>query len=198
MPADLPYFFAAKNTITAWHREFQNVFRVLYFQQMPSKFRGRIPYLVMASAVVLLDLWTKSLIHNRLALHESFPVIDGLFDITYVRNTGVAFGIFSSIDSSLKAAILSLFTLTAAVLVVIYSVRSPQGNRLLQSSLALILGGALGNLYDRATNGYVIDFMDVYAGSYHWPAFNVADAAISFGVLLLALEIYRNEIAGRA
>ncbi len=137
------------------------------------------------------------MIQNRFDLNESVPVIDGLFNITYVRNTGVAFGIFSSISSPAKSLLLSVFTAFAAVVVVTYSVRSPARNRLLQVALALILGGALGNLYDRIAYGYVVDFLEFYVRTYHWPSFNVADSAISIGVLLLALEIIRNETPNR-
>jgi signal peptidase II len=95
--------------------------------------------------------------------------------------------------------LLSVFTVFAAAVVVTYSVRSSTKNRLLQISLALILGGALGNLYDRISYGYVVDFIEIYVRTYHWPAFNVADSAISVGVVLLALEIFRsNETPGRA
>ena len=94
--------------------------------------------------------------------------------------------------------LLSLFTAIAAVVVVVYSVRSPVRNRLLQVALGFILGGALGNLYDRVSYGYVIDFLEIYLRSYHWPAFNIADSAISVGVVLLAFEIIRNEATSRA
>src|SRR5204863_9580358 len=96
-----------------------------------------------------------------------------------------------------KSLLLSAFTAVAAVVVITYSLRSPVGNRLLQFALALILGGALGNLYDRIAYGYVVDFLELYAGAYHWPSFNVADSAISTGVVLLAIEIIRNEVPGR-
>ena len=148
-------------------------------------------------ATLITDRWTKTLIRNRFDLNESISVIDGFFNITYVRNTGVAFGIFSSISSPAKSALLSLFTAFAAAVVITYSVRSPAHNRLLQIALSLILGGALGNLYDRLAYGYVVDFLELYAGSYHWPSFNVADAAISTGVVLLAIEIIRNEAPAR-
>src|SRR5207342_179458 len=118
------------------------------FPKMPSKFQARLPYLFLVILTLCLDRWTKSLIQNRFSLNESVSVIDGLFNITYVRNTGVAFGIFSSISSPSKSILLSLFTAIAAVVVVIYSVRSPVRNRLLQVALGFILGGALGNLYD--------------------------------------------------
>ncbi len=164
---------------------------------MSFKLQGRLPYLLLVAATLLLDRWTKALIQNRFDLNESIPVIDGFFNITYVRNTGVAFGIFSSVSSPAKSVLLSVFTAFAAAVVITYSVRSPARNRLLQVALGLILGGALGNLYDRLAYGYVVDFLEFYAGNYHWPSFNVADSAISTGVILLALEIIRNEAPSR-
>jgi signal peptidase II len=157
------------------------------------KLQGRFPYLLLVAATLLLDRWTKVFIQKRFDLNESVSVIDGFFNITYVRNTGVAFGIFSSISSPAKSVLLSVFTAFAAVIVVTYSVRSPARNRLLQVALGLILGGALGNLYDRLAYGYVVDFLEFYAGTYHWPSFNIADSAISTGVALLAFEIIRSE-----
>jgi signal peptidase II len=165
---------------------------------MPSRFQGRWPYLLLVVATLALDRWTKAWILNRFELNESVPVIDGLFNITYVRNTGVAFGILSSISSPVKSLLLSLFTAFAAIVVVVYSLRSPVQNRLLQTALALILGGAIGNLFDRIAYGYVVDFLEFYFRTYHWPSFNIADSAISIGVALLALEIIRNEIPHRA
>jgi signal peptidase II len=165
---------------------------------MTSKLKGRLPYLILVAAVVIFDRWTKALIQNRFDLNESASVIDGFFNITYVRNTGVAFGIFSSISAPAKSLLLSIFTALAAIVVVTYSVRSPAGNRLLQIALSLILGGALGNLYDRIAFGYVVDFLEFYVGAYHWPSFNIADSAITVGVVLLAFEIIRNETPGTA
>src|SRR4051794_14678634 len=124
---------------------------------MSFRVQGRLPYLFLVIATLVMDRWTKVLIESKFGLNESTSVIDGFFDITYVRNTGVAFGIFSSISSPAKSVLLSLFTACAAVLVIAYSVRSPVRNRLLQIALALVLGGALGNLYDRLTYGYVVD-----------------------------------------
>lgn len=173
--------------------------RVLYFfRYMMLKIKARMPYLVLVAGIIVLDRWTKWLIHNRFDLNESTSLIDGLFDITYVQNTGVAFGIFSSIASPVKATLLSVFTAVAALIVIVYSVRRSALDRLLQLALALILGGALGNLYDRITLGYVIDFLDFYVGTHHWPTFNVADSAISVGVMMLAWEIFRHEAPGRA
>ena len=160
---------------------------------MTSKLQGRLPYFLLVAATVILDRWTKALIQSRFELNESVTLVDGFFNITYVRNTGIAFGIFSAISSSAKSMVLSAFAALAAVLVIAYSFRTPLRDRLLHVALALILGGALGNLYDRLAYGYVVDFLEFYVGNYHWPSFNVADSAISTGVLLLAVEIIRNE-----
>ena len=164
---------------------------------MASRLKGRLPYFVIVITILALDRWTKSLIQSRLDLNDSISVIDGFFNITYVRNTGVAFGVFSSISSPVKSIILSGFAMLAAALVIAYSFRTPLRNRLLQVALALILSGALGNLYDRLAYGYVVDFLEFYVRSYSWPSFNVSDSAISIGVILLAIEITRNEAPGR-
>src|SRR5438034_3333565 len=164
---------------------------------MASKFQARLPYLILVVFTLFLDRWTKSVIQSRFSLNESISVIDDFFNITYVRNTGVAFGIFSSISSPAKSVLLSVFTALAATLVTVYSARTSTRNRLLQVALGLILGGALGNLYDRLAYGYVNDFLEFYIGNYHWPSFNIADSAISIGVVLLTIEVIRNEAPGR-
>src|SRR5712691_12400758 len=99
---------------------------------MPFKIQGRLPYIVLVAGTLALDRWTKALIQRRFDLNESISVIDGFFNITYVRNTGVAFGIFSSISSPAKSVLLWLFTAFADAVVITYSVRSPARNRLLQ------------------------------------------------------------------
>src|SRR5262245_47870382 len=109
---------------------------------MSSNLQGRLRYLFLVVGTLVLDRWTKAWVQKRFDLNESISVIDGFFNITYVQNTGVAFGIFSSISSPAKSLLLSVFTAFAAVVVVAYSVRSPVRNRLLQIALALILGGA--------------------------------------------------------
>ena len=169
----------------------------MIFKRMPFGLQGRLPYLALVASILLLDRWTKALIQKRFDLNESISVIDGFFNITYVRNTGVAFGIFDPLSLPAKSVVLSVFTAFAAVVVITYSVRSPLRNRLLQFALALILGGALGNLFDRVAYGYVVDFLEFYVRAYHWPSFNVADSTISIGVVLLALEIIRNEAPSR-
>src|SRR5262245_47986745 len=137
---------------------------------MSFTFQGRLPYLFLARVTLVLDRWTQASVQSRFDPNESATVIDGFFNITYVRNTGVAFGIFSSISLPAKTFLLSLFTAFAAVIVIAYSVRNPAGHRLLQVALALILGGALGNLYDRIAYGYAVGCLEFYIRTCHWPS----------------------------
>jgi signal peptidase II len=155
-------------------------------------------YLGFAAVVLFLDRISKSAIASRFNLGQPVTVIDGLFNITYVQNTGVAFGILSSVSSPVKVFLLCLVAAVAAVAVIVFSLRSDARNRLLQGALCLILAGALGNLYDRINYSYVIDFLEFHARNYYWPSFNVADTAISVGVILLAWEMFRHETPGRA
>jgi signal peptidase II len=158
---------------------------------MAVKFLGRLPYVLLVLFVLLLDRWTKWLIDTRLLLNQTIAVIDGFFNITYVRNTGVAFGILDPFQSSMKSTVLSILTVGAIIAVIAYSWRIPLTQKLLQVALSLILAGALGNLYDRISYGYVIDFVEIYFRNYRWPSFNIADAAITTGVAFLAIEMFR-------
>jgi len=161
---------------------------------MTSKFKSRFPYVVLVFAIIGLDRWTKWLVQTRLVLNQTIPIIDAFFNITYVRNTGVAFGILDPVSLPLKSTVLAVLTLVAITGVLVYSWRTPANQTLLQAALSLILAGALGNLYDRVVYGYVIDFIEVYYRTYRWPSFNVADSAITTGVGLLVLQIFRKDI----
>ena len=160
---------------------------------------GRSPYLWIAGVVVALDQVTKALVDDFMALHESRPIVEGLVRLTYVQNRGAAFGILSEADLPYQSVLFSVVSLLAAARASrLYAWRLPVQSRLPQTALALVMGGAVGNLIDRARLGYVIDFVDVYWGPHHWPAFNVADSAITVGVALLVLDILRNPQPGRA
>jgi signal peptidase II len=126
-------------------------------------------------------------------VHQSRTVITDVFDLTYVRNSGAAFGLFASVDSSLKAILLNSVAVIVFLVVSAYALRSSHKSVRLQVGLALILGGAVGNLLDRVRFGYVVDFLDFSLSGHHWPAFNVADSAICIGVGLLFLDMLRNE-----
>jgi len=163
-----------------------------------SAMAGRRPYVLLVLAVVVLDQVTKVLVDRFLELHESRPVMDGLIHLTYVRNRGAAFGILSEAGLPYQSGLFALVSLAALLAIGLYAWRIPASSRLPQGALALIMGGALGNLVDRTRLGYVIDFVDVFWGPHHWPAFNVADSCISVGVALLILDIVRAPGADRA
>jgi signal peptidase II len=160
---------------------------------MTSKLKSRLPYIVLILLILGLDRWTKWLIHTRLLLNQTILIVDGFFNITYVRNTGVAFGILDAVSLPMKSTVLAILTSAAIAGVFIYSWRTPISQRLLHVSLSLILAGALGNLYDRLHYGFVIDFIDLYFRDFRWPSFNVADSAITLGVGLLALQLFHKD-----
>ena len=137
--------------------------------------------------VLVLDQATKLYIDRTMRLFQSIPVIDNLFSITYMRNKGAAFSFLA--DFSLRRPFFVLVSLVAVV-AILYAYRKLRADqRFAAFSLALILSGAVGNLIDRLRLGEVIDFLDVYWQSHHWPAFNVADSAICVGVFLLAVDM---------
>jgi signal peptidase II len=149
--------------------------------------RGKWSYLLLSLAVLALDQWTKWMVEQRLPEHASIPVIPGVFHLTHVRNTGVAFGLFASPGATSALPLLVLGMLAMAV-VGLYFWQTPRSSPLVLAALALVLGGAVGNLLDRLCAGAVTDFLGVFIGSYRWPDFNVADSAISVGLTVLVLE----------
>ncbi len=153
-------------------------------------------YLLLSVAVLALDQWTKWLVETRLPEHVAYPVIPGLLNFTHVTNTGIAFGLFASGGDLLGTLLLTALGMTGLGLLFWYFVKTPPVHRLMLASLALILGGAVGNLADRVAAGKVTDFVDFYFGTYHWYTFNVADSAITIGILLMALEMVRPAGAG--
>lgn len=151
----------------------------------------RIPYLVLSVAVVVSDAWTKWLVATRIDLHESITLVPDFLQLVHVRNTGAAFGIGANADSRFVPLLLNLGAIGVFIVVVAYAFRAAITDRVLQTGLHLILGGAIGNLIDRFRLGYVVDFVDVFVKSHHWPAFNVADSAICIGIALLFLDMRR-------
>jgi signal peptidase II len=146
-------------------------------------------HFLIAFLVVLLDRATKWVVAHDISLHDGIQVIPGFFRITHVENRGAAFGLFADSPSQWKVAMLVLFSLVALVVVSALLWRNSHSMTTTGIGLALILGGALGNLWDRLMNGRVVDFLLFYVGQYQWPAFNVADSAIVVGAGLLVVEI---------
>jgi signal peptidase II len=144
--------------------------------------------LVPALIVVVLDQLTKAMVVADMGLHQSISLIDGFLALTYVRNTGAAFGIFAGQAAALRVPML-LAVAVLALGILLWFVRTvPVERWVVIAACGGVLGGAVGNMIDRAAYGEVIDFLDVYVGNYHWPAFNVADSAITVGVIVLCLD----------
>jgi len=140
---------------------------------------------VLVTIVILLDQFTKWQVSRGMRLHESIAIIPDIFNMTYIRNSGAAFGILSGSQAGFRMLFFGVTSILALFLLgTIYARLSP-GDRIGQASVALVFGGALGNLIDRVRIGEVIDFLDFSIFGYHWPAFNVADTAITIGVGLL-------------
>jgi len=144
-----------------------------------------------AAAIIALDQITKSAIVARFVLHEVYPVIPGLFNLVYVMNPGAAFGFLATASETFRFVFFTGITIAAMLLIVYYLVKTPFRSRMLVFALTLIFGGAVGNLIDRLRFGAVVDFLDVYLGSAHWPAFNVADSAITIGAALVIWDMIR-------
>jgi len=140
-------------------------------------------------AVVVLDQVTKALVRALVPLSSSLEVIPRFVNVTHVRNTGAAFGFLNAADFPFKTVAIAVVALAAIVWVGVYAASLPRQHWVARLGLALIMGGAAGNLIDRVIVGSVVDFVDVYWGSYHFWAFNVADSAISVGVAIMILDM---------
>jgi signal peptidase II len=150
---------------------------------------GRRLEWILVLLIVTSDQVTKALVRRSLDLHESVPVIPDLLALTRVHNTGAAFGMFNAAEFPGKTLVLTLVATLALVGVAWYAAAIPVAERLARLGVACILGGAIGNLIDRATAGYVLDFVDASWQGWHFWAFNVADAAITIGVVLMILDL---------
>jgi signal peptidase II len=146
-------------------------------------------FYLISLAIVLLDQLAKLLVVRSMRLGQNIPIVPGFFDLTFVLNPGAAFSLFATLPEWIRNPFFILISVAAAVLIVAYRSRCLRENCLASVSLALILGGAIGNLIDRLRYGVVVDFLDAHIYQYHWPIFNVADSAISVGVTLLLLEM---------
>jgi len=151
--------------------------------------RERRLELAIVLVVVVLDQITKMLVRNALALHDSVEVIPGFLDLTRVHNTGAAFGMMNGVDFAFKTVVMSMVALAALGGVGWYAISVPLSDVVARIGIAGVVGGAVGNLIDRATAGYVLDFVDAYWNGWHFWAFNVADAAITLGVGCMILDI---------
>jgi signal peptidase II len=151
---------------------------------------------IVAGSVLVLDLLTKMLVLAHLPLGAGIPVIPGLFDVTHVQNPGGAFGFLATLGPQARGVIFILVSVLAVAVILWFYMQTPVQQRWLSCGFALIFGGAIGNLVDRLRFGAVIDFIDVYIGDLHWPAFNIADSAITVGVAIFAFHVMFRKMQG--
>jgi signal peptidase II len=151
--------------------------------------RGAALEAAVIVVVVALDQATKLLVRTEVPVHGSVPLVPDLLNIVHVRNTGAAFGFLNAVDFPYKAAVVALVATAALAGIAIYAARMSSHERLARVGLALILGGAIGNLIDRLALGSVVDFVDVVIAGWHFWAFNVADSAITVGVVAMLADM---------
>lgn len=151
---------------------------------MPFASMGWMPFAIIAGVVVVLDQATKLLVLATMPLYHSLEVIPGFFNLVHIRNPGGAFGFMAAGSPAIRSLLFVGLSAIAMGLIVHFYRSTPKTHPYLAAALALIFGGAAGNLIDRLRLGEVVDFVDLYLGDYHWPAFNVADSAITVGVVI--------------
>ena len=154
-----------------------------------TKNSARVTHFFLALFIVLLDRWSKRLVASRITMYTHIQVIPGFFRITHTENPGAAFSLFADSPAHWKTVMLISFSVIAMIVVSILLWNQSRPFTVTGVALSLILGGAFGNLWDRVAAGRVVDFLDVYYRTYHWPVFNLADSAIVVGASLLVLEI---------
>ena len=152
-------------------------------------------WLLLSALIVVLDLWTKSLATESLSLYRPVEVTSWL-NMTLAHNYGAAFSFLSDAGGWQRWLFTGLASIVTVILIV-WLLRLPAAEKRTAAALCMIIGGAVGNLIDRMAHGYVVDFIDVYYQNWHWPAFNVADSAITGGVILLLLDSLLQSIAAK-
>ena len=156
--------------------------------------RNRYLFLfIISSALIVIDQYTKFMITLHVPLNYSIKVVEGFFNLTHIRNSGVAFGLFSDQPSELKPLILIIISLIAIMAILVIFHQTASERRFAQIGLVLIFSGAIGNLIDRVLHQEVIDFMDFFIQNHHWPAFNIADSCITIGVTFMVADMFSGE-----
>ena len=157
---------------------------------------NRYLQLFLASNIlIILDQYTKMWVNTHIPKHHSIMVFNDFFALTHIRNPGVAFGLGADWSSQYKAYMFIGFSIIAIIAILIFFHQTPPENKIVRVGLILIFSGAIGNMIDRILYQEVVDFLDLFVGSYHWPAFNIADSCITIGVLLMFVDLIQ---AGKA
>ena len=160
------------------------------FEFRVSSFSKYMRLAIITLLVVAADQITKYMVLESMPLFQSIPVIPGLFNLTHIHNPGGAFGFLSGQSSHLQRLIFLLASSLAIGLILYFYMKTPQSFRFLSIGLALVFSGAIGNLIDRIRMGKVVDFLDFYVGNFHWPAFNIADSAVSVGMFIFLYHLF--------
>ena len=145
---------------------------------------------MVSSVLIVIDQYTKFMVTLYIPLNYSVKVVEGFFNLTHIRNSGVAFGIFADLQSELKPYLLIFVSVIAIVAILAIFHQTEKDKRLVQNGLVLIFSGAIGNLIDRVLHKEVIDFVDFFVENQHWPAFNVADSCITIGVMFMVADMF--------
>jgi len=149
-------------------------------------------YYFITLLILAADFISKWVVEAKLFLEERNEIIPGFLRLCLTHNTGVAFGIFNDVQSVWKPYVLAGMAIIAIIIIVIYAIRMPKNRKLLQLALAITLGGILGNFVDRIFHGFVVDYIDFYIKDFDWPTFNIADSAITIGIVLLLIDTIRS------
>ena len=153
-----------------------------------------IRLIAVAGPVIVLDQVTKAIIKHTVPLYGSIKVIPGFFDITHIQNPGGAFGLLADQNPTVRMIVFIFFSILATGIIFHLYRKTDETMPFLASAIALIFGGAIGNVIDRIRFGRVVDFLDVYVGTVHWPSFNVADSAVTVGITIFLFHIVFNKI----
>jgi len=146
--------------------------------------------LIISGSMIVLDQYTKFMVTLHIPLNYSVQVVEGFFNLTHIRNSGVAFGLFADQQYEYKALMFITISTIAIMAILVIFHQNPKSKKLVQMGLILIFSGAIGNLIDRTLHGEVIDFVDFVFKGYHFPAFNIADSCITIGVSLMVIDLF--------
>ena len=147
----------------------------------------------VSGVLIVMDQYTKLMVSLHIPLNYSVKVVEGFFNFTHIRNSGVAFGLFASQQSEYKALMFIAISTIAIIAILVIFHQTPKEKKMVQTGLILIFSGAIGNLIDRILHGEVIDFVDFFINRSHFPAFNIADSCITIGVALMVVDLFCGE-----
>ena len=147
----------------------------------------------VSGVLIVMDQYTKLMVSLHIPLNYSVKVVEGFFNFTHIRNSGVAFGLFANQQSEYKALMFIAISTIAIIAILVIFHQTPKEKKMVQTGLILIFSGAIGNLIDRILHGEVIDFVDFFINRHHFPAFNIADSCITVGVIMMVIDLFFGE-----